>query len=70
VSCSFLAWRDIKVRYKQTLLGATWAVLQPFPAMVVFSVFLVGWLGCLQMVYPTRSLPMPGYCRGSYLRML
>ena len=35
----FLTWRDIKVRYKQTLLGAAWAVLQPFATMVVFSVF-------------------------------
>ena len=35
----FLAWRDIKVRYKQTLLGAAWAVLQPLMTMVVFSVF-------------------------------
>src|SRR5262245_29959213 len=36
----FLAVRDIKVRYKQTLLGAAWAVLQPFMMMVVFTVFL------------------------------
>jgi lipopolysaccharide transport system permease protein len=35
----FLAWRDIKVRYKQTLLGAAWAIIQPFFAMVVFSIF-------------------------------
>lgn len=35
----FLTWRDIKVRYKQTALGATWAVLQPFTTMVVFSIF-------------------------------
>jgi lipopolysaccharide transport system permease protein len=35
----FLTWRDIKVRYKQTLLGATWAVLQPFATMLVFSLF-------------------------------
>jgi lipopolysaccharide transport system permease protein len=35
----FLAWRDISVRYKQTILGATWAVIQPFFAMIVFSVF-------------------------------
>lgn len=35
----FLVWRDIKVRYKQTVLGAVWAVLQPFLTMVVFSVF-------------------------------
>ncbi|MCZ7663036.1 MAG: ABC transporter permease [Thermoleophilia bacterium] len=36
----FLTWRDIKVRYKQTALGAAWAVIQPFMAMVVFSIFL------------------------------
>jgi lipopolysaccharide transport system permease protein len=36
----FLAWRDIKVRYKQTVLGAAWAVLQPLATMVVFSLFL------------------------------
>jgi lipopolysaccharide transport system permease protein len=35
----FLIWRDIKVRYKQTVLGAAWAVIQPFLTMVVFSVF-------------------------------
>jgi homopolymeric O-antigen transport system permease protein len=35
----FLTWRDIKVRYKQTVLGAAWAVIQPFFSMVVFSVF-------------------------------
>jgi len=35
----FFTWRDIKVRYKQTLLGASWAVLQPFLSMVVFSLF-------------------------------
>ena len=34
----FLAWRDIKVRYKQTLLGGLWAVLQPLVAMLVFGV--------------------------------
>jgi lipopolysaccharide transport system permease protein len=34
----FLAWRDVKVRYKQTAIGALWAVLQPFLTMVVFSV--------------------------------
>jgi lipopolysaccharide transport system permease protein len=33
----FLAWRDVKVRYKQTLLGAAWAILQPFMTMVVFT---------------------------------
>lgn len=36
------AWRDIKVRYKQTLIGVAWAVVQPFMSMVVFSVFFGG----------------------------
>lgn len=35
----FLVWRDVKIRYKQTVLGAAWAVLQPFLTMVVFSIF-------------------------------
>jgi lipopolysaccharide transport system permease protein len=33
----FLVWRDVKIRYKQTLLGASWAILQPFFMMVVFN---------------------------------
>jgi lipopolysaccharide transport system permease protein len=36
----FLAWRDIKVRYKQTALGASWAVLQPLATMAAFCLFL------------------------------
>jgi len=35
----FFVWRDVKVRYKQTVLGALWAVLQPFLTMVVFTLF-------------------------------
>jgi lipopolysaccharide transport system permease protein len=35
----FLIWRDVKVRYKQTVLGAAWAILQPLATMVVFSLF-------------------------------
>ena len=35
----FLTWRDVKVRYKQTVLGAAWAILQPLMTMVVFSLF-------------------------------
>src|SRR4051812_44767840 len=35
----FLTWRDIKVRYKQTALGASWAIIQPLFTMVVFSLF-------------------------------
>jgi homopolymeric O-antigen transport system permease protein len=36
----FLTWRDVKVRYKQTVLGAAWAVIQPLGAMAVFALFL------------------------------
>jgi lipopolysaccharide transport system permease protein len=50
----FLVWRDIKVRYKQTALGAAWAVLQPVLTMVVFSVFF----GRLAKV-PSDGVPYP-----------
>ncbi len=49
-----LVWRDIKVRYKQTVIGAAWAILQPFLAMVVFSV-VFGQLARL----PTDGIPYP-----------
>lgn len=38
----FLVWRDVKVRYKQTLLGAAWAILKPFLSMVIFTVIFAG----------------------------
>jgi lipopolysaccharide transport system permease protein len=50
----FLVWRDIKVRYKQTALGAAWAVIQPCLSMVVFSLFL----GKLAQV-PSDGVPYP-----------
>ena len=50
----FLVWRDIKVRYKQTALGAAWAVLQPFLTMVVFSLFF----GRLAQI-PSEGVPYP-----------
>ncbi|MDT7603188.1 MAG: lipopolysaccharide transport system permease protein, partial [Acidobacteriota bacterium] len=50
----FLVWRDIKVRYKQTALGAAWAVIQPFFTMVVFSLFF-GRLGRI----PSDNIPYP-----------
>jgi lipopolysaccharide transport system permease protein len=50
----FLTWRDIKVRYKQTALGAAWAVIQPFFTMVVFSLFF----GRLAKV-PSDGIPYP-----------
>src|SRR5580693_9420691 len=55
----FLVWRDIKVRYKQTALGAAWAILQPVMTMLVFSVFF----GRLAKV-PSDGVPYPvfAYC--------
>lgn len=50
----FLVWRDIKVRYKQTALGAAWAVLQPLLTMLVFSVFF----GRLAKI-PSDGVPYP-----------
>src|SRR5574341_378375 len=50
----FMIWRDIKVRYKQTLLGATWAIIQPVMTMVVFN-FLFGKVGKV----PTDGIPYP-----------
>jgi lipopolysaccharide transport system permease protein len=53
----FLIWRDIKVRYKQTALGAAWAIIQPFFTMVVFSVFFgrLANIGSDGMPYPIFS---------------
>ena len=50
----FLVWRDIKVRYKQTALGAAWAIIQPFFTMVVFSIFF----GRLAQM-PSEGIPYP-----------
>ena len=50
----FMTWRDLKVRYKQTVLGASWAIIKPFMTMVVFSIFF----GNLAKV-PSDGLPYP-----------
>lgn len=50
----FLTWRDIKVRYKQTVLGAAWAIIQPFMTMIVFSLFFGGLAGI-----PSDDIPYP-----------
>ncbi len=50
----FFVWRDIKVRYKQTVLGASWAIIQPFFTMIVFSLFF----GRLAEV-PSDGVPYP-----------
>lgn len=58
----FLAWRDISVRYKQTVLGAAWAIIQPFSTMIVFSLFF----GRLAQI-PSDGVPYPVF---SYAALL
>ncbi len=50
----FLTWREIKVRYKQTVLGFAWAILQPFFMMIVFTLFF----GNLAKI-PSEGIPYP-----------
>jgi lipopolysaccharide transport system permease protein len=50
----FLTWRDVKVRYKQTVLGASWAIIQPLLTMLVFSLFF----GRLAKI-PSDGVPYP-----------
>ncbi|MFN0059926.1 MAG: ABC transporter permease [Planctomycetota bacterium] len=53
----FLVWRDLKVRYKQTVLGVAWAVMQPLFLCIVFSIFF-GRLAKL----PSDGIPYPLFC--------
>ena len=53
----FLTWREVKVRYKQTALGAAWAVIQPLFTMLIFSLFF----GRLAKV-PSDNIPYPLFC--------
>ncbi len=55
----FLTWRDMKVRYKQTLLGAAWAIIQPLFMMVVFSIFFGGFA---KMPSDGSPYPVFAYC--------
>ncbi len=50
----FFSWKDIKVRYKQTLIGGLWAIFQPFITMVVFTVFFGRLVGI-----PSDNVPYP-----------
>jgi homopolymeric O-antigen transport system permease protein len=58
----FLAWRDVKVRYKQTALGVAWAVLQPLMTMAIFTL-LFGKLGNM----PSDGIPHPLFYFGALL---
>ena len=66
----FLVWRDVKVRYKQTLLGAAWAILQPTLTMVVFTIFFgrLAGIGSEGVPYPVFSyvglLPWTFFAQG------
>jgi len=50
----FLVWRDVKIRYKQTVIGAAWAIIQPFLTMIVFTIFF----GNIAKI-PSEGVPYP-----------
>lgn len=50
----FFTWKDLKVRYKQTMVGAAWAIFQPFITMIVFTVFFSKLAGI-----PSDNVPYP-----------
>jgi ABC-type polysaccharide/polyol phosphate export permease len=52
----FLTWRDIKVKYKQTAMGAAWAIIQPLFMVIVFAVFFGIFMG----------VPTEGYLSSSF----
>ncbi len=58
----FLTWRDIKIRYRQTIMGMSWAIMQPFFTMVVFSIFF----GRLAKM-PSDNIPYPLFCYSALL---
>ena len=58
----FFVWRDVKVRYKQTVLGVSWAVIQPLFTMLVFSIFF----GRLAKV-PSDGIPYPVFVYAALL---
>ncbi len=61
----FLVWRDIKVRYKQTVIGAAWAILQPVATMAIFSVIF----GRLAKI-PSEGVPYPVFVYAGLLPWL
>ena len=61
----FMTWRDLKVHYKQTVLGVAWAILQPFLQMVVFSIFF----GRLAKMPTDNGIPYPIFTYAALLPM-
>jgi lipopolysaccharide transport system permease protein len=58
----FLAWREIKIRYKQTALGAAWAILQPLMTVATFSIFFGRWAKM-----PSDGIPYPVFALAGLL---
>ena len=58
----FLTWRDVKLRYKQTVLGAVWAVIQPLFTMIIFSIFFGKLAGM-----PSDGIPYPLFAYAAVL---
>lgn len=58
----FLTWRDVKVRYKQTMLGAAWAILQPLLTMLIFTLLFGRFAGI-----PSGGVPYPAFAYGGLL---
>ena len=63
-----LAWRDLSVRYKQTVIGVAWALIRPFLTMVVFTV-IFGRIAKLPSD-GNRALRADGFCRNAALDLL
>ena len=59
-----LTARDVKVRYKQTALGAAWAIIQPLVTMLIFTIFSADSPVSLPTVCRIRFSPLPDCCRG------
>jgi lipopolysaccharide transport system permease protein len=57
----FMVWRDVKVRYKQTVIGVAWVVLQPLLTMILFTV-IFGYLARI----PSDGLPYPLFAYKGY----
>ncbi len=62
VSLYFFTWRDIKVRYKQSILGFAWAIIQPFFAMIIFTLFFGKLAGI-----PSDGIPYPIFAYAALL---
>jgi len=60
----FLTWRDLKVRYKQTVLGVAWAIIQPFFTMLIFTLFFGKLAGVPSDGIPIQCLSTRGFCCG------